>query len=64
MKWGAGLFALSVLLCMSTGSVYPQVYGLDIRFIKTDIDTTIYNNLPADFPYPWSGGHGPLAGSG
>jgi VWFA-related protein len=52
MKWGAGLFALSVLLCMSTGSVYPQVYGLDIRFIKTDIDTTIYNNLPADFPYP------------
>jgi VWFA-related protein len=53
MKWGTGLLALSFLLCLiSTGSVYPQVYGLDIRFIKTDIDTTTYNNLPAGFPYP------------
>ena len=48
------LFLLFILgMAVFSQGVYPQVEGLKIQFLNIGIsDTTIYNDLPADFPHP------------
>ncbi|MBN1781838.1 DUF11 domain-containing protein [bacterium] len=42
-----------MILTGGTGILYAQSDGLQIKFLNISItDSTVYNHLPADFPYP------------